>query len=265
MSITHSKCWICGDEPNSREHKIKKSDFKYQSPEVTQTKPIFHRKNGIKKRSIGSLDALALKYPKSICAVCNGSLTQPYDHAWAKLSGFLHTHSQEIESNNSLDIASVYETDLQENIKNIQLFFAKQFGCKLIESEIDFDLSEIGNAILANTEVPALYLKLRRSDNGKSATYCAVSDVAVSKSASSKLEYIHFFYTVGTFSVDILYCTNPDEFDLKDYFLPCTVGKQLSIGRANYTQTYDASKENPNIGKVSRKNDNKHSPYNVGQ
>jgi len=116
MSITRSKCWICGDdEPNSREHKIKKSDLKYLYPEATQTKPIFHRINGIRKRAIGSLNASALKYPKSICAACNGSLTQPYDHAWTKLSGFLHTHSQEIEKNNSLDIASVFQTDLQEN------------------------------------------------------------------------------------------------------------------------------------------------------
>ncbi len=242
MSITRSKCWICGDdEPNSREHKIKKSDLKYLYPEATQTKPIFHRINGIRKRAIGSLNASALKYPKSICAACNGSLTQPYDHAWTKLSGFLHTHSQEIEKNNSLDIASVFQTDLQENIKNIQLYFAKQFGCKLIESEIDFDLSEIRNAILASTEVPSLYLKLRRSDNGKSATYGAVSNVEVSKPANCKLEYIHFFYTVGTFSIDILYCTDPNEFDLKDYFLPCSVEKQLSIGTANYSQKYDAN------------------------
>lgn len=226
MSRKHSKCWICGVDSNSREHKIKQSDLKHLYPAVSQTKPVLHRTNGIRKRPIGSHKADGLKYPKSICAICNGALTQPYDYAWETLSDFLFTHSKKIHNNNVVDLVDVYSLDLQENIKNVQLFFAKLFGCKLIESEFDFDLSEIGNAIRTNTEIPPLYLKLRRSDNGKSESYSAVSNIEVRKSASGELEYIHFFYTVGTFSIDILYCTVPNEFDLKDYFLPSTVKKK---------------------------------------
>ena len=233
-----SKCWICGANANSGEHKIKKSDLKQQYSQINPKKPIFHRVNGVEKRPIGSFKAEAFKYQKSTCATCNGALTQPYDYAWERLSNFLYTNAKKYQHNNVVDLKDVYEIDLYENIKGVQLFFAKQFGCKIIESEFDFDLSEIRNAVCKNLEIPLLYLKLRRSDNGKSVTYNAVSDIEVCKLASGELKYIHFFYTIGTFSVDILYCADSKGVNLKGYFVPSGVGKQLNLGQANYIQGY---------------------------
>lgn len=233
-----SKCWICGGNGNSGEHKIKKSDLKQQYSEISPQKPIFHRVNGIVKRPIRSFKSEAFKYPKSICAACNGTLTQPYDYAWGKLSKFLYTNSKKIQHNNVINLKDIYGLDFYENMKGVQLFFAKQFGCKIIESEFDFDLSRIRNAVCKNSEIPSFYLKLRRSDNGKSAKYSAVSDIEVNKSASGELKCIHFFYTIGAFSIDILYCADSKGVNLKNYFVPSGVGKQLNLGRANYIQEY---------------------------
>lgn len=65
------------------------------SSAINQNPPIHHRSNGKKKRPIGSLEAKVLKFNKSICAHCNGSLSQPYDYSWDILSGYLHAVSFE--------------------------------------------------------------------------------------------------------------------------------------------------------------------------
>ncbi len=230
MSEQELNCWICGGKPNSREHKIKKSDLKIQYPNVSQFQPVFHRVNGANKRSIGSTQANAFKYPKSICSNCNGALTQPHDCSWEKLSNFMSNHAIEIQNSNTIELATVFERELKENVINIQLFFAKQFGCKITESELEFDLTEIGKSIRLHTEIASLYIKIRCSDNGKSKSYTAASDIEACKLKDGSLLYIHFFYTFGNFTVDILYCTAPEEFYLTDYFLPCTVVNKINLG-----------------------------------
>ena len=108
---------------------------------------------------------------------------------------------------------------LQENIKKVQLFFAKQFGCKLIQSGFDFDLSKIGNAkSTIRTQFPSLHLKLCCSDNGKSGAYSAVSSIEVSKSASGELE-VHPFslYDWALFQSTYCIAQNPMNLDLIDY------------------------------------------------
>ncbi len=238
MSEQERNCWVCGNKANSREHKIKKSDLKTQYPKVSQRLPLYHRVNGVIKRPIGSTNADAFKYPKSICAICNGALTQPHDGSWEKLSEFMSNHSTEIKNRKTIDLTTVFERDLNINLINIQLFFAKQFGCKIVESDFEFDLTEIGKSIRLNKEVQSLYIKLRCSDNGKSESYTANSDIEVKRLKNGALGYIHFFYTFGAFTVDILHSTVPKELDLTNYFLPCTVVNKLYLGTVNYSQNY---------------------------
>jgi hypothetical protein len=223
-------CWICGAKANSGEHKIKKSDLKVQYPEVSQKQPIYHKVNDDVKRPIGSIKAEGFKYPKSICSSCNGAKTQSHDLSWEKLSNFLSSHTTEIQGENVIDLTDVFESNLNENILNIQLYFAKLFGCKIVESGREFDLAEMSNAIRSNSEIPSLYIKLRYSENGKSKSYIASSDFEALIFDNGEFGYIHFYYTIGVFTVEILYCSVPEELDMKNYFLPSTVVNKLFLG-----------------------------------
>ena len=234
MLIDPQLCWICGCPANSGEHKIKKSDIKKLMGNVNQQNPIYHRANGIKMRPIGSFNAEALKYSNSICTRCNNSLTQKHDRSWGKLSDYLKSHFNSRLA--EVQLSAVFGQRYEEDIRNIQLFFAKQFGCNIQEALYPFDLGDIAQAIRDNKIIPNLYLKLRHSDNGYSKNYCAVSDLQVSKSPKQQINYIHFFYTFGAYSMDVMYSECPDYLDISEYFLPSDISNSICICKVDYLQ-----------------------------
>ncbi|ARD22788.1 hypothetical protein [Shewanella japonica] len=232
-----TKCWICNAQANSGEHRIKKSDLKLSmSGKPSQTSPIYHRSNGENKRPIGSLKAEALKFNKSICANCNGSLSQPYDYSWDILSTYLSTAS--FNTGEELELNKVFGNDSDANLINVHLFFAKIFGCAVSESGFSLDLEILAECIKTNMYCPHLYLKIRNSENGKTDSYCALSDIQVSRDESGKLQYAHIYYTVGKYTVDIVYSDNIVDLDLVEFFQPNNTSQKIIIGGAEYTQGY---------------------------
>jgi hypothetical protein len=232
-----ANCWICNAQANSGEHIIKKSDLKLSmSGEINQKSPIHHRLNGEKKRPIGSLKAEALKFNKSICTNCNGSLSQPYDYSWAILSRYLHTVS--FETGEELELSKVFDSDISSNLNNVHLFFAKIFGCSVVESDFRLDLDILAQNIKTNTCCPHLYLKMRNSDNGKTDSYCALSDIEVFRDESGKFKYAHIYYTVGKSTMDIIYSDNIVDLNLTEYFQPSNTLRKIIIGNAEYRQGY---------------------------
>lgn len=232
-----TKCWICNAQANSGEHRIKKSDLKLSmSGQPSQSSPIYHRSNGEKKRPIGSLKAEALKFNKSICANCNGSLSQPYDYSWDTLSSYLSTAS--FNTGDELELNKVFGSDIDANSINVHLFFAKIFGCSVIESDLNLDLDMLAKCIKESDSCPHLYLKIRKSENGKTGSYCALSDIQVSRDRNGKFQYAHIYYTVGKYTVDIVYSDNIVELDLVGYFQPNNTLQKIIIGGAEYKQGY---------------------------
>ena len=230
-------CWICGAQADSGEHRIKKTDLqRVVSGTVNQQSPIYHRANGIKKRPIGSLKAEALKFDKSICANCNGSLTQPYDYSWDVLADYLSKNK--IEVGQKLDLSRVFSENIEGNILNVYLFFCKIFGCVVVDSSFDLDLSKLAESLTTKKVCPDLYIKIRRSNNGKSGSYCALSDLEVCTLKDRSVKYSHIFYTVGEYSVDVLYSQDITDLDLTDYFKPNSSISKLTVGKAEYIQEY---------------------------
>lgn len=232
-----AQCWICNVQANSGEHIVKKSDLKLSmSGKINQNSPIFHRSNGEKKRPIGSLNAEALKFNKSICVNCNGSLSQPYDYSWSILSCYLYGTS--FETGEELELSKVFDSDSDSNLTNVHLFFAKIFGCSVVESGLSLDLEMLAQSIKTNTYCPHLYLKIRNSENGKTDSYCTLSDIQVSSDESGKFQYAHIYYTVGKYTVDIVYSDNTVDLDLVEFFQPSNTLRKVIIGGAEYTQGY---------------------------
>ncbi|GIB63465.1 hypothetical protein VCSRO93_3604 [Vibrio cholerae] len=236
-----SNCWICNAPANSGEHIVKKSDLKQMFPGVVnQQSPIYHRKNGEQKRPIGSLNAEALKYEKSICSNCNGGLTQRHDESWRTLSNTLMSLARQRCS--TVDLKKVFPSSVYQSVINVQLFFAKLFGCKAIESGLGVDLTCTASSIVNNDVHPNIYLKFRHSDNGKSASYCAVSDFEVFHDKHGRLIYAHFYYTVGEYTVDVLYSENVEDLDMKGYFKPDQTITSFELCEVDYLQGFSEQK-----------------------
>ena len=79
------KCWICGNEADSREHKHKKTDVNRAFKNVpTNDKYIGVFKSGEIERHVQGVDSKLLKFEKVICQRCNNQSSQPHDFAYEK-------------------------------------------------------------------------------------------------------------------------------------------------------------------------------------
>ncbi len=235
-----AQCWICDSHANSGEHRIKKSDLKgAMNSEIDQDTPIYHRTNGVKKRPIGSLKAEALKFDKNICSTCNGSLSQQHDYAWEIFSKNLRDRS--FATGEEIELNSIFSNDIKSNLINVHLFFVKILGCAAVESGLNLDLMSLANSIITNNICPNVFIKVRNSDNGKTGRYCATSDIEVSRDTSNNILYAHMYYTVGKYTVDIVYSEVPSELDLIDYFQPHDDLTKIIMGNVEYQQGYQSN------------------------
>jgi hypothetical protein len=155
------RCWICGEPADSGEHKTKRSDLKAVFGKPTQSQPLFYHDNTRKNRRVKSLDAKLLKSPDRICQRCNNTRTQPHDLAWQRLSEFLAQHS-EVQCGGFLRCDRVFPDFARQHMREVHLYFAKLFGCLILEGDLRIDLAPFAKAILEGRCHPNLYLKFGR-------------------------------------------------------------------------------------------------------
>lgn|GEM_PF-683218 len=149
-------CWICGKHPaDTSEHKFKASDIRAKAPAVSQAKPIFlQRDSEATNDPIGSAKAKALTFPRSICAYCNNTLTQPFDVAWQKLSEYLHANWATIVKRGRFDLSEPFPGGTRDAALQVHLYFVKLFGCKLKADSIPISLVSFSKALLTSTAHP---------------------------------------------------------------------------------------------------------------
>ena len=154
-------CWICGSDADSAEHKTKRSDLKAVFGRPTQAQPLFFHDQTRKNRRVGSLDAKLLKSPGRICHFCNSTRTQPHDRAWEALSKFLHDHP-EITPGSMLRGNRVFPYNTRQQMLDVHLFFAKLFGCLILEGDLRIDAGGFSSAIILGRAHPHFHLKFGR-------------------------------------------------------------------------------------------------------
>ncbi len=231
------KCWICGNEANSGEHHIKKSDLKLLYPSASQKSPIYSRRNGVLKNKIGSIKSKSFMFDSLICKECNNAKTQDYDRAWETLSNYLHENWMKVKEKGFINLYDIFGNDYMNSMILVQLFFTKIFGCKISESSAPILLNSFSESILNKQEHPNLYISIRDSEITAKGNYSAVSDIEI-YTKNEKIIYAHLFYTVGNVTVDILYCLDMNILDLNGAKVPSSMKNILNLSSLNYDQEY---------------------------
>jgi 5-methylcytosine-specific restriction endonuclease McrA len=97
------KCWICGNDADSGEHRIKKSDLitLHGKGPYKAGNSLVMIKDG-KQIPIQGPNSKYLKYTQNLCEECNNSTTQKYDIAYSKFVTHLNTNENEILKKSSL-------------------------------------------------------------------------------------------------------------------------------------------------------------------
>lgn len=130
-------CWICGDPSNSREHKIKKSDFvrRYGNQPFHKISGMLHFTDGV-SRNVQGPSSKILSYEPIICSNCNDNKSQPWDRAYEQFEKWLFENSRSIFQRRFILLEDVFGSDnLSSACPSLYKYFVKAFGCRLASAD----------------------------------------------------------------------------------------------------------------------------------
>jgi hypothetical protein len=130
------QCWICGAAADSSEHRIKSSDLRrrYGRGKYRGATAPAHIRAGELLGYIQGPNAESLRYPPSVCTACNSTRTQPFDRAYDLLVSWLASNESVVLGRRFLDFTEIYGPDFPQQQLNLFRYFAKSFGCRLVDA-----------------------------------------------------------------------------------------------------------------------------------
>jgi hypothetical protein len=194
------KCWICGSDANSGEHKAKASDVRSVIGTPTNKIP-FHLRIGDQKLSLQGIDVDLLKWGQKICANCNNSVSAPYDRSWEKLSSFLQKYPNGLPS---INLKTIFGPEYIKQHLNFYLYFVKQFGCYIANANIGIDLKSFSESLVNGRANQNFYLRLSFFKNWPIQRMIALTPMSVATDSRGVCIAIAG-YGIGAWCVDMVY------------------------------------------------------------
>lgn len=194
------KCWICGANADSREHRVKASDIRRLFGEVTPDDPVFFHTDAHKNIRIHSAKSDKLKTSKVICRRCNDTNTAEYDHAWTELSHRMLNNWQNIKNTRRFKLQTAFPGMVRRQSTNFHLFFVKQFGCRIADENMPIDLSEFSRSLLEQRPHGSVYLTFNmRTLHDKHAGLTEVHGIE----RNGECEAATWYYSLGELDVQV--------------------------------------------------------------
>lgn len=129
------RCWWCGNEAASREHKWKKSELNaIYGPAGSESYPLTWVGDDGNTKIIQGPDSAIVKFEKSLCQNCNNSRSQPFDRAYDHWIGYVTANYDRIIESGLVDLRGIVdEADYEEFKLNLAKYFAKHIGCRVAD------------------------------------------------------------------------------------------------------------------------------------
>lgn len=167
-------CWIClNTAPLTGEHKFKASDLRRQFGQDKMSKLV--RGTGVDDLDdVQGVKSAKVKFKSSICANCNGSLTQDADISYSDFIKSLPSDAESVE-----DLYNVFQTKPFNNPnskKFIDLFryLGKLLGCHIVENGLEVP-EELRSFVACENDLVCIYLELDLDEFSKKITKVLIS------------------------------------------------------------------------------------------
>lgn len=223
------KCWICGDNANSGEHRIKASDLKSLFGHVTQKAPLYFHTDVKRNQPVAGIKSNKLKYSAPICARCNNERTQPHDRAWEQLSSYLRTRQPAIRPGDLVRLNRPFPGNVGQSMLGVHLFFVKLFGCLIVEHSIPLDIGPLSQSILHNKPHPNVWLAFCIGLQNPSIKHAGCSQVETVQ-LDGRIAYARWFYVVDRLAVKVIYAEpSVRHRSLVHAWHPSSIGKRVRV------------------------------------
>lgn len=230
--VSSPMCWICGVRPaNSGEHRFKASDVRTVASRVSTTAPVFlQRDSKATNDRIGSAQSDRLKFAKSICTECNNALTQPYDHAWERLSAYLLGNWSVILKRRSFDLSKPFPGGTRVAALNVHLFFVKLLGCKPIAAAVPVNVASFAKALTTGTARPVVVITIAHSAIVDRRLLMHDSEVHTMRTQAGDLHGALWLYLVNPVAVKVAWIKADARLHVPGYpWHPSRPGKSIKL------------------------------------
>ena len=200
------ECWICGSEGNTGEHLIKASDLRSHFKDISEEYPVYHHSDDKKNVKIKSIKSKKLKSDALICANCNNNLSQPYDKAWETLSGYLRENWKKSLNQGTIPLNEIFPGEIEQSMLNIQLFFVKLFGCRIIEYEIPIDIKSFSKSFLQKEMHKNIFISIGQRRGKKNIKVAGMTPIYSVNFDGIPIQ-ANWFYIIDELAVNIIYDT----------------------------------------------------------
>lgn len=198
------KCWICSSDANSHEHMIKKSDLQAAFGEMRRGERLYIHNEQRRNVYAQSLNASKLKFRNPICTKCNNERTQRYDRAWERLSNFIRTRRPPVLAGHYIRANRVWPTFSNLQLRHVQLYFIKLFGCLLKDNDVPLDREPFASALTTGKPHKDIFLKLGFVPRDEQVV--GISNlVTVNRQNSNDILGASWFYEVDNIAIQIIY------------------------------------------------------------
>jgi hypothetical protein len=204
--MTSQKCWICGSDATTGEHKTKRSDLSDVFGFVSQDEPLYFHDQKSKNRHLRSFKSKLLHSSARICSKCNNERTQPYDRAWEELSNKLRNHNPKLKPGSIVRANKIFSSNSKKRMLDAYLYFIKLFGCHIVESGALIDLEPFSKALLEGRFHPNVYIKFKCGALFAGAPRTGMSDletVQITKSGRCIMALWHYY--IDGLAVEVIY------------------------------------------------------------
>ena len=197
------KCWICGANADSREHRVKASDMRRVFGQITPDTPVFFHSDPHRNVGIHSAKSNKLKTSKVICQRCNDTHTAKYDDAWRILCHSIFDKWENVKKTKHFKLQTAFPGMVGRQSTNFHLFFVKLFGCRIADENMPIDLGSFSKSVLAQRPHSGVYLSFNvRNIHSKSTLYVGPSEVHA-KEYDGVCEAATWHYSLGELDIQV--------------------------------------------------------------
>ena len=186
---------------------IKKSDLKSVFGKPGKGYPIFFSAGSTKNDKVYGPKSDILKYPANLCSICNNKRTQNHDIAWETLSESLRRQYSPIVPGKVIRLNRIFPFDATARMRDLQLYFTKQLGCRIAVESIPIDLAPFSKAILRNRIHPNIFLTLGLATWAEGRNLTGMSEIK-GQLLGKECVAAAFIYHVNELAVTVSYIAN---------------------------------------------------------
>jgi len=230
------KCWICGSDADSGEHRAKKSDLDMVFSNVTQKTPVYAKTEPGGIDRIGSLKSDKFKSDAKLCHDCNTSRSQPFDKAWEKLSVHLQNNMSNLKNQKKMKLQTVFPGSVEKSMLNVHLYFIKIFGCLIKEHNVPIPLAPFSNAIMQGAAHPQVYMGFGYREKVRKNNIVLLTKIE-SITSEGKVHFANWQYWVRNVFVDVIYSIDENYMKIvREFWHPDNTQKILKLSELKNNQ-----------------------------